>query len=243
MQIAILMHIQLREAAHSSVMPPTTLDISSGRITVQASPTEQGPLVLSLVAGGQMRPTSGTVLLDGAPRRHDLQHRTAIIDAPRLSAPDEYVSLRRTINEELTYVGRIATRARVRRFLETYHLEQYAATPMTELPPIVRITALTEIALRRPEIEAVIITNPDRHGGSAAEYYRYFQGVAARGYAVLLVTGTSAARNLQREFPENADRIHLAPLEEAVPTRTLERIGVTRDTGSTETSAESEAEA
>ena len=223
------MQIELREAGLGSVLPPTSLTVDTGRITVQACPTEQAPLVLSLIASGRMRPSTGEVLLDGRPASAELRRRVAIIDAPRLSAPDEDVSLRRAINEEFTYVGRIATRRRVAKFFERYGLEPYASTAVIELPPIVRITALTEIALRRPDVEAIIVVSPDRHGGSAAEYYRYFQSVAARGIAVLLITGTSAARNLRREFPGEADRIHLSPLEAAVPTSAFELAGFSRD--------------
>lgn len=218
------MHLELREVGLGSVLPPTSLAIDTGRVTVQACPTEQGPLVLSLIAGGQMRPSTGKVVPSG----HGLRRpgrRLAIVDAPRLSAPDEYVSLRRALEEELTYVGKLATRGRVNRFLAEHDLAAYARTPMTDLPPLVRIVALTEIALLRPGIDGVILTSPDRHGGSAAEYHSFLRGVAARGKAVLVIVGTSAARNLLREFPEDADRIHLAPLEADVPQELLDRIG------------------
>lgn len=196
------------------VLPPVDLTIESGQVTVQACPTDQAPTVLALVAGGQMRPSRGVITYNGRRARRALKQRVALVDAPTVSAPDDYVTLRKTLAEEYTYVGRVATPGRIRRFLDKHGLTQYADYPMIELPPLTRLVALTEMALLRPETEAVVLTTPDRHGGSALEIYEYCEHVAGRGYAVLCITGTTAAEELLHAHAGDADRIHLAPAED-----------------------------
>ncbi|MFD2675264.1 hypothetical protein [Gulosibacter bifidus] len=212
MQIA-LEHIEV--GGRRPILPTTNLRIETGKVTVQACPTDQAPVVLALIAGGQMRPSRGVIRYNGRPARRKLKSRVAIIDAPSISAPDEYVALRSTLAEEYTYVGRVATPARIRRFLDRHDISEYADWPMIELPPMVRLIALTEMALLRPGIEAVVFTTPDRHGGSAHEIYAYGQAVAARGIGVLCITGTTAAEELLREQTDASDRIHLAPEPDA----------------------------
>lgn len=204
---------QVQVGGRRPILPTTDLVVRTGQVTVQACPTDQAPTVLALVAAGQMRPTKGRVTYNGRRIRGKYKQRIAIVDAPSVSAPDEYVTLSSTIAEEYTYVGRVATHGRVQRFLDKHGLREYADWPMIELPPLLRLVALTEMALLRPETEAVILTTPDRHGGSATDIYEYSEHVANRGYAVLCITGTTTAEELLREHLNNSDHIHLAPAE------------------------------
>ena len=204
---------QVQVGMRRPILPVTSFTVRSGEVTVQACPTDQAPTVLALVAGGQMRPSRGKVTYNGRRLRGKLKQRIAIVDAPTVSEPDDYVTLRRTVAEEYTYIGRVATAGRVQRFLDRHGISDYSDWHMIELPPSVRMVALTELALLRPETEAVIITTPDRHGGAAGDVYEYSKHVASRGYAVLCITGTTAAEELLRDHFNEADHIHLAPEE------------------------------
>lgn len=174
-------------------LPPTSLAVESGEAVRVVVETEQRPTVLGLVASGRMRPDEGAVLLDGeAGRRREVRHRTALVDAPAVSDPEPDVSLAGAIAEELLFAGVPGDPRSVRRWAAQLGVEAERELPMADVEPATRIRVLTELAVLRDRVEAVVLVSPDRHGGDPRAWWAQARRLAARGFAVLVLCGEAA---------------------------------------------------
>ena len=200
------MHYELERVTKGRAdlaLPPTTLRVDTGAVTVHGIATQQGPSVLSLVAAGRMRPSSGTVRcvtsdghhLTGRAARQHVRRRMALVDTPRVCEPVETMRVRDIAREELAFSGHCATASAADRVLDELDLREDADAPIGLLHPAARLRLLTELTLRRPGVAGVVLTTPDRHGGDAAQWRAYARELAERGAAVLVVTGETAARS------------------------------------------------
>lgn len=183
------MRVAATALAAGNAIAPTDLIVVSGAVTVVATETEQGPTVLSLLFGGRLRPSAGTIETDVA----DLRRAVAIVDAPDISAPPTEVLLASVVAEELMLAGHSSKRSAVGEFLRRFDAEELGTTPMKALAARIRLTVLTELALLRPGIDALVITSPERHGGAACDWWEVAQSAADRDIAVLVVTSVTSA--------------------------------------------------
>lgn len=190
------MRIELVEAAkgrgddRGAALPPTSLAFESGEAVRVVVETEQRPTVVGLLASGRMRPDAGALLLDGEHgRRREVRHRTALVDAPRVSDPEPDVSLGGAIAEELLYAGVPGDPRSVRRWAAQLGVEHLRALPIADVEPAARIRVLAELAVLRDRVEAVVLVSPDRHGGDPRAWWAEARRLADRGFAVLVVCG------------------------------------------------------
>jgi hypothetical protein len=192
--------IVLRDAAigrgPAAALPPVSLHARPGVVTVVATEGGQRPTVLSLVAGGRMAVDAGTV---EAPRR-----RIGLVDTPTVAEHPDDVRVAAVVREELALAGRHGTR----RELERLGLAAWGRRPFGALPAADRIRLLTDLALSRPGVDALVVTSPERHGGDPSAWFRVLRERAARGTTVLVVTD-HATRDALPDLP--------APGADAVP--------------------------
>ena len=193
------MDVELREVTKGKgiALPATSARFSSGAVTRIVMETEQRPTVLGLIASGRMRPETGTVLIDGRDSRSELKRRIALVDAPGVSEPEPDVTLAGTIAEELMYAGRPNSPVAARLWARSLELLDAVDLPMADVPPAQRIRALTELAALRTQrrgtnVEGLVLVSPDRHGGDPHQWIRVCERMAARGLAVLVITGSAA---------------------------------------------------
>lgn len=189
--------IELVDAAVGSglaaELPPLSLSITAGELTVIPVETDERPMVLSLVLGGRLALTGGAV----TPSRGVLRDRVAIVDTPFASEPSHGVALQLVVAEELAFAGRAAGRRAVRAFLHSHGLEQYAAVPMRAVPAAARVLLLAELAAQRPGVDTLVITSPERHGGDPAAWLAPLAALTRRGLAVAIVTDSATASLLK----------------------------------------------
>jgi hypothetical protein len=178
-------------------LPATSLAYTTGRATLAIAETEQRPTVLGLLASGRMRPDAGTVFVDGSAEAARIRRAIALVDAPLVSEPHADVPVAGVAAEELMFAGRPSDPLSVRRWLEGAGFGAVATTPVAHVTPIARIRLLCELALLREGVEGVVLVSPDRHGGAPADWWRYAQGLAARGLAVLVIAGHAAHTALE----------------------------------------------
>lgn len=178
------------------ILPPTSLVLESGRATLATAETEQRPSVLGLIATGRMRPSAGTVTVDGRRSARRVRRTSALIDAPDVNDPAPDVTVAGIVAEELMFAGRRSDPLAARRWLDEHGLRPLAATPMGEVPADDRIRMLLELASLRPGVETLVLVSPDRHGGDPVHWWRIAQTFADRGFAVLVIAGTAAATAL-----------------------------------------------
>ena len=177
----------------NSALPETTLEFTSGAVTFARAETERRPTVLGLIASGRMRPDAGTVTLDGDTDYAGLRRQVALVDALGVSEPAADVKVDEVVAEELMFAGRLGRRRAVKRVLTELGLADRARFDMGDLAPDDRIRLLTELAVLRDGVLGLVLTSPDRHGGDPLGWWDVAGGLAARGYAVLVIAGDASA--------------------------------------------------
>ena len=182
--------VRVGERVHA--LPSTTLRYESTLATYGFAETEQRPTVLGLLASGRMRPQHGEVRVDGRVDPAALRRRTALVDAPDVSAPEPQVFVGTVIAEELMFAGRRADPRATRRWADHHDLLDDIRRPMATLPPTTRLRMLCELAVLRRDVEGLVVVAPDRHGGDPKAWWRLADEFAGRSYAVLVVGGEAA---------------------------------------------------
>ncbi|UCR90147.1 P-loop NTPase family protein [Mycetocola spongiae] len=189
------MRIELRDVSKGrggAQLPATSLVIQRGAATFAMAETEQRPTVLGLIASGRMRPDTGTVMIDGEPDTARIRRVVALVDAPVVSEPAGNVRVSEVVAEELMFAGRHTHVRAVARQLDELGLRGESATDMADLAPEARIRLLTELAVLRPGVEALVLVAPDRHGGDPETWWKIARELAARDLAVLVIAGVAA---------------------------------------------------
>ncbi|GAB3120439.1 hypothetical protein [Glaciibacter psychrotolerans] len=187
---------EVSKGRHGSALPPISAEFRSGRASLAVVETEQRPSVLGLIASGRMRPDAGTVAIDGAVDPRTLRQRVALVDAPEVNDPSSGVTVFGIVAEELMFAGRPSSPLATKRALSELEVEKWSRWTIGTVPAIVRIRLLTELAVMRDEVEGVVLTAPDRHGGDPAEWWNRANELAARGYAMLVIAGVASATAL-----------------------------------------------
>ena len=182
-----------------SALPRTSLAFESGTAVLTRAETAQRPSVLGLIASGRMRPDTGTVLIDGAADAANLRDRVALVDAPVVNDPAPDVTVAGVVMEELMFAGLPGSRRDATLTLAQLHLSERARTTMADLEPSVRIRLLAELAILRDDVEGLVITAPDRHGGDPLDWWRTARELASRGFAVLVIAGDASAAAIGAE--------------------------------------------
>jgi hypothetical protein len=187
------MKVVLDTVAKGAALPPTSASFESGRATLARAETEQRPTVLGLIASGRMRPDAGTVTIDGSTDYSAMRKAIALIDAPDVCEPASDVAVSGIVAEELMFAGRASNPVAVGRRLRELGVSEWSRHAIGTVPPTVRIRLLSELALMRKGVEALVIVSPDRHGGDPVEWWRFARELAGRGIAVLVVAGDASA--------------------------------------------------
>ncbi|MCU1479206.1 MAG: transporter ATP-binding protein [Subtercola sp.] len=193
-------------------LPLISLSYESGAVTLVVVETAKRPTVLALLAAGRMVPDAGTITFDDLPDLAALHARCAIVDAPDVSEPVGDLTLTAVVQEELMFAERPSSRRATRKVLDELHAGQYALYEMQNVPPTVRLRILTELAVSRPGIEAIVLTSPDRHGGDPFGWWAVASDLATRGLAVLVIA-TESSIDVVRDVSVAFEADRLADLE------------------------------
>ncbi|WP_202107327.1 hypothetical protein [Agromyces seonyuensis] len=193
------MRVELRgvsKGRRGHALPSTTISFESGRASLARAETELRPSILGLIASGRMTPDSGEVLLDGRADRKGLRRRVALVDAPSVNDPAHGVTVAGVAAEELMFAGIPSNPISVSRWLDQLGFAHLARRAIDTVAPRERIRLLTELAILRDDVEALVVVAPDRHGGDPLEWWALAQDLAARGFAVLVVAGDASSAAL-----------------------------------------------
>ncbi|APU14190.1 ATP-binding cassette domain-containing protein [Actinoalloteichus fjordicus] len=184
------------------LLAATSVELRAGELTLISGRPGSGRTALALVLTGRMRPHDGRVESDGPLSRAELRRRSAVVDAPEVSAPEPGALLRDIVAEGLSEAGRPDDRESI-----TWWLRQRSLLPESEeradrLDPVVRTRVLTDLAAARPGVHALVLDCPDRHGGAPQGWFAVARDHAEQGWAVavlcspesVLMLGVPAAR-------------------------------------------------
>lgn len=179
-------------------VPETDLRIDGGAVMVVAVETDERPMLLSLLIAGRMRPDAGRVAIDGRADAPALRRGVAVVDAPFVAEPVSGVAVATVVREELSFAGRPTGRAAVDAELVGHGLEDYRDVPVRALPTADRIRLLSELALLRDGVRALVVVSPERHGGEPATWYDALAAIIARDVLVLVITDAPTRDQLIR---------------------------------------------
>jgi ABC-2 type transport system ATP-binding protein len=203
-------------AGSTAVLPPVSARFAPGAPTLLETEGGNRPTVLSLVASGRMKLDAGSVTAvhldaDGQERPlkpAELRRAVALIDTPLVADHSDDVSVASVVKEELALARSHRRADRPAAYSDRNSFGTLSATD--------RVSLLIDLALRRPDVEALVITSPERHGGDPARWWRLVRETAARGIAVLVVTDHATVahlRALPHPEPLGSDAIPLFDLE------------------------------
>ena len=216
-----MIRVTLREAAvgtgRGAALPPVSATFAPGFPTLLAAEGGNRPTVLSLVASGRMKLDAGSVDAvdaDGHPLSPArLRRAVALIDTPLVAEHSDDVSVATVVREELALAR---SHRRADRPVEFSDRHDFGSLPADH-----RLRLLIDLALRRPEVAALVITSPERHGGDPELWWRVVRETAARGIAVLVVTDAATVAHLERLPQPEPVGFDAVPLFELAPSERL----------------------
>lgn len=177
--------------AHGPLLPPTSLDVESGRTRLVTGDFDTARTALALALTGRIKPSAGSVRLDDRDDAAALRRSVAVVDAPQITAPDDALQVRDVVAEGLSMAGRGSTRRKARSWIEQREL------PPTErvenLPGHQRTRLLIELACAARGVRALVLDSPDRHGGRPHHWYEQATAQAERGLAVVVLCSPHSA--------------------------------------------------
>ncbi|HWV76762.1 MAG TPA: hypothetical protein VN027_05560 [Isoptericola sp.] len=190
------------EGRRDPMLEATDLVWSTGECLLVAGEPGHGHTALALVATGRFVPSSGTVRLDGvAVPPSVLRARTAVVDVPGISEPDDALSLADVVAEGLALAGRRSLPRDVTRWLDERALTEDRGRRVDQLPGVVRTAVLAALATENSDVRFVVLTLPDRHGGEPSGWWESARTLAASGLGVLVQCTRSSARDLGVDLP------------------------------------------
>ncbi|MFC8599684.1 ATP-binding cassette domain-containing protein [Isoptericola sp. NPDC057191] len=190
------------EGRRDPMLEATDLTWSTGECVLVAGEPGHGHTALALVATGRFAPSSGAVRLDGADVPPSaLRARTAVVDVPGISEPDDALTLADVVAEGLALAGRRSLPRDVSRWLDERDLTPDRGRRVDQLAGGVRTAVLAALAAEDPDVRFVVLTLPDRHGGEPAVWWETARTLAASGLGVLVQCTRSSARDLGVDLP------------------------------------------
>ena len=173
---------------------PTSLRVSDGETLLVTGEAGTGKTALALALSGRLKPSSGSVRLDGSASTDALRRAVAVVDAPQITEPDDALQVTNVVAEGLSLARRRSSRRRVRDWLAERELpgdvrfENLAAHQRTRL--------LIDLACESRTTRALVLDCPDRHGHDPQLWYSAATARAEAGMAVVVLCSTHSADKL-----------------------------------------------
>lgn len=181
---------------HGPLLRPTDLRARSSRVTLVAGDPGHSHVALALALGGRVPLSGGSVTLDGVPDPALRRRHVSLVDVPEVTAPEDSVSVRSAVAEQLALAGRPSGRAVTRALLTARGAQGYAAQRFEALPPAERTTVLMAVAASRAETRVLVVGAPDRFGGDPQVWWRLAHDLARDGLTVVVQCTHATARAL-----------------------------------------------
>ena len=173
------------------LLPATSLQAARGELLLVAGSRQDQRTALALTLSGRMKPSSGSIGWDGSPRIKVLRKAASVVDAPGVNEPEQHLSVRDLVTEDLALVPRRHRGAlRSTPWLKLNDFEDVAGLWTEQLPARRRIELLTALALTNPDTGLLVVDSPDRHTGDAADWLPWLEYLAHDAGRPLAVVAT-----------------------------------------------------
>jgi energy-coupling factor transporter ATP-binding protein EcfA2 len=176
------------------LLPPTSLQAKRGELILVAGARQDQRTALALTLSGRMKPAGGRVGWDTSPRTKFLRLASALVDSPGVNEPEQHLSVRDLVTEDLALIPRRYRGALLSEpWLKVNSFEDIANLWTEQLPPDRRIELLTALALANPHTDLLVVDSPDRHSAQASDWLPRLEQLADDGGRPLAVVATVAA--------------------------------------------------
>ena len=176
------------------LLPPTTVAVERGQLLLVAGDRQDQRTALALALSGRMKSTGGSVAWDGQQRTRQLRLASALVDSPGVNEPEEHLSVRDLVTEDLALVPRRYRGALLSGpWLKVNRFEDIAGLWTEQLDPARRLELLTALALANPHTDLLVVDSPDRHSADNAAWLPRLQALASDAGRPLAVIATVRA--------------------------------------------------
>jgi hypothetical protein len=182
--------------AHAPLLLATSLTARTGEVTLVAGDPGHGQIALALALGGRLAPSSGGIRIEGVHDAARLRSHVALVDVPDVTEPEEGLSVRAVIAEELAFSRQPARAGEVSTFLATKDGGHHAALRWEQLPIWLRTEWLADLASRRAGVDFLVLSSPDRFGGDPCDWWNVAKALANQGKGVIVQCTHASARLL-----------------------------------------------
>jgi energy-coupling factor transporter ATP-binding protein EcfA2 len=182
--------------AHAPLLLATSVTARTGEVTLVAGDPGYGQVALALALGGRLVPSSGDIRLEGVADAKVLRSRVALVDVPNVTEPEEGLSVRAVIGEELALSRQRARGGDVTTFLQTQDGGRHGGLRWEQLPTWLRTQWLADLAARRPAVDFLVLASPDRFGGDPCDWWNVAKALAGTGKGVIVQCTHASARLL-----------------------------------------------
>lgn len=191
----VLIAQQLRvKGRHYDLVPPTSLQASSGSLLLVAGELQPQRTALALTLSARMKPSDGKISWDRSSNLGHLRRRSALIDSPGVNEPEQHLSVKDLVTEDLALLPR---RYRgIRRgadWIKVNAFEDIADVWVDEVPAARRLGLLCALALANPEVDLLLVDSPDRHCSDPADWLPQLEALAQDPGRPLCIVATVTA--------------------------------------------------
>ncbi|WP_426939193.1 ABC transporter ATP-binding protein [Pseudarthrobacter sp. S3] len=176
------------------LLPPTSLRVGRGELLLVTAERQDQRTALALTISGRMKPTGGRISWDANERTKSLRLASALVDSPNVNEPEQHLSVRDLVTEDLALIPRRYRGALLSKpWLKVNSFEDIADLWTEQLAPDRRTELLTALALANPHTDLLVVDSPDRHGAHSADWLPRLEEMAYDAGRPLAVVVTLTA--------------------------------------------------
>lgn len=208
------------DGRRDDLLPPTSLEARRGELLLVSGDGQDQRTALALALSGRMKPGKGLLSWDNSAKTKKIRAASALIDAPGVNEPEQHLSVRDLVTEDLSLIPRRYRGALLSKpWLKVNRFEDIAGLWIEQLPADRRLELLTALALADPAPDLLVLDSPDRHSANPADWLPRLEQLAYDAGRPLAVVAVVSA------LPDNWDgpaavignsSMHTAPAEPAV---------------------------
>ncbi|MFH5879936.1 ABC transporter ATP-binding protein [Arthrobacter sp. NA-172] len=209
------------DGRRGDLLPPTSLETRRGELILVSGDGQDQRTALALALSGRMKPSNGLLSWDNSVKTKKVRTASALIDAPGVNEPEQHLSVRDLVTEDLALIPRHYRGALLSKpWLKVNRFEDIAGLWIEQLPADRRLELLTALALADPALDLLVLDSPDRHSADPADWLPRLEQLAYDAGRPLAVVAVVSA------LPDNWDGpaaaignavTHTAPAEPAEP--------------------------
>jgi hypothetical protein len=187
------------------LLPATSLTVGRGELLLAAGARQDHRTALALVLSGRMKATAGSLAWDNQRGVRQLRLAAGLVDSPGVNEPEEHLSVRDLVTEDLALVPRRYRGALLSTpWLKVNSFEDIAGLWTGQLDPRRRLELLTALALANPSTDLLVVDSPDRHTPDCGDWLPRLQQLASDAGRPLAVVATVSALPPSWEGPSAA---------------------------------------